>query len=102
MQNKILALRQKLNQGLILMEEMRQEINEIKIHTDLINKSRNFKIKTKGPNVTKENLPPGRHTTTCLICNFTSHKNCAFANNEEKKTAVQWIIEVIVRMPKKM
>lgn len=78
------------------MEAMRQEINEIKINTDLINKSRNFKIKTKRPNVTKENLPPGRHTTTCLICNFTCHKNCAFANNEEKKVAVQWIIVVIV------
>ena len=86
MQNKILALRPKLDQGLTLMEAMRQEINEIKINTDLINKSRNFKIKTKRPNVTKENLPPGRHTTTCLICNFTCHKDCAFANNEEKKS----------------
>ena len=85
MQNKILALRPKLDQGLILMQAMRQEINEIKINTDLINKTRNFKIKTKRPNVTKENLPPGKHTTTCLICNFTCHNNCYYANNEEKK-----------------
>lgn len=65
---------------------MRQKINEIKINTDLINKTRNFKIKTKRPNVTKENSPPGIHTKTCLICNFTCHKNCAFANDEEKKS----------------
>ena len=97
MQNKILALRPKLNQGLILMEAMRQEINEIKINTDLINKTRNFKIKTKRPNVTREDLPPGIHTKTCLICNFTCHKSCYFANNEEKKSAVQWIITVIVQ-----
>jgi len=85
MQNKILALRPKLDQGLILMEAMRKEINEIKINTDLINKTRNFTIKTKRPNVTREPLPPGRHTTTCLICNFTCHKNCSFSNNDDKK-----------------
>ena len=85
MQNKILALRPKLDQGLVLMEAMKQEINEIKINTDLINKTRNFKIKTKRPNVTRENLPPGRHTTTCLICNFTCHSNCYYSNNDDKK-----------------
>lgn len=85
MQNKILALRPKLDQGLVLMEAMRQEINAIKINTDLINKTRNFKIKTKRPNITKEFLKPGRHTTTCLICNFTCHSNCYYSNNEEKK-----------------
>lgn len=76
-QNKTLASRPKLDQGLILMEAMRQEINEIKISTDLINKTRNFKTKTKRSKVTKENLPVGIHTTSCLICNFTCHKSCA-------------------------
>ena len=85
MQNKILALRPKLDQGLILMEAMKQEINELKINADLINKTKNFKIKTKRPNVTRENLPPGRHTTTCLICNFTCHNNCSYSNNQAKK-----------------
>ena len=85
MQNKILALRPKLDQGLVLMEAMKQEINEIKINTDLINKTRNFKIKTKRPNVTRENLPPGRHSTTCLICNFTCHSDCYFSGDDDKK-----------------
>ena len=85
MQNKILALRPKLDQGLNLIEVMKQEINVLKINADLINKTKNFKIKTKRPNVTRENLPPGRHTTTCLICNFTCHSNCIFSNNEDKK-----------------
>ena len=86
MQNKILALRPLLNQGLVLTEVIKNEINQIKINTDLVNKTRNFKIKTKRPKITKENLKPGVHTTTCLTCNFTCHSNCYFADNEQKKS----------------
>ena len=39
-------------------------MNEIIINSDLINKAKNFKIKIKRPNVTRENLPIGKHTTT--------------------------------------
>lgn len=66
MQNKILALRPLLDQGLSITEELKNEINQIKINTDLINKARNFKIKTKRPKIIKEDLKPGIHTTTCL------------------------------------
>ena len=86
MQNKILALRPLLSQGLVLTEVIKNEINQIKINTDLVNKTRNFKIKTKRPKITKENLKPGVHTTTCLTCNFTCHSNCYFADNEQKKS----------------
>ena len=85
MQNKILALRPLLDQGLSITEAMKNEINQIKINTDLINKTRNFKIKTKRPKIIKEDLKPGIHTTTCLKCNFTCHNNCYFADNSEKK-----------------
>ena len=83
MQNKILALRSLLSQGLVLTEVIKNEINQIKINTDLVNKTWNFKIKTKSPKITKENLRPGIHTT---ICNFTCHSNCCFADNEQKKS----------------
>ena len=86
MYNQIISLSPKLDQDSLLIETIKKEINEIKINIDLINKARNFKIKTKRPIVTRENLPPGIHTTICLICNFTCHKNCDMANNEEKKT----------------
>ena len=85
MQNKILALRPLLDQGLLLIESMKNEINQIKINTDLVNKTRNFKIKTKRPKIIKENLSPGIHTTTCLICNFTCHNYCSYADNKDKK-----------------
>ena len=85
MQNKILALRPLLDQGLSIMEAIKSEINQIKINTDLINKTRNFKIKTKKPKIIKEDLKPGIHTTTCLKCNFTCHNGCVFADNNEKR-----------------
>ena len=84
MQNKILALRPLLDQGLYLIEAMKNEINFISINTDLINKTRNFKIKTKRPQIIKEDLSPGIHTTTCLTCNFICHSNCSYPNNEDK------------------
>lgn len=46
-------MRPKLDQGLILMEAIKQDINKLKINADLINKTKNFKIKTKRTNVTK-------------------------------------------------
>jgi hypothetical protein len=85
MQNKILALRPLLDQGLYLIEAMKKEINVISINSDLINKTRNFTIKTKRSKIIKEDLSPGIHTTTCLTCNFTCHTNCSYPNNEDKK-----------------
>jgi hypothetical protein len=35
------------------MEAIKQDINKLKINADLINKTKNFKIKTKRTNVTK-------------------------------------------------
>ena len=48
-------------------------------------KSKNFQIKIKRPNVTRENLPPGIYTITCWICNFTCHNNYDYSNNEDKR-----------------
>ena len=101
MQNKILALRPKLDQGLNLIETMKSEINQLKINADLIDKTKNFKIKTKKPKVTKNSLPPGRHTTTCLICNFTCHNNCSFSNNQDKKYCCSMKNGICIVCPKK-
>ena len=85
MQNKILALRPLLDQGLSIIEAIKNEIYQISINTDLIDKTRNFKIKTKRPKITQEKLSPGIHTTTCLKCNFTCHNNCFYADDSEKR-----------------
>ena len=101
MQNKILALRPLLDQGLYLIEAMKNEINFISINTDLINKTRNFTIKTKRPEIKKEDLSPGIHTTTCLTCNFTCHSNCSYPNNEDKKKCIAIRKEYCTVCPKK-
>ena len=85
MEKRILALRPLLDEGLSIMEAIRKEINFIKIHGDVINKTRNFKIKSKRTKFKEEDLPPGIHTTTCMACNRTCHNNCYFADNNDKK-----------------
>lgn len=89
MQNKILALRPLLDQGLAIIDAMKKEINQIEINAVLINKTRNFIIKTKRPKIIKEDLMPGIHTTTCLKYNFTCHNNCYFPDNNDKKDVAQ-------------
>ena len=91
MQNKILALRPLLDQGLSIIEAMRKEISQIQINTDLINKTRNFYIKSKRPKIIKEDLRPGIHTTTCLKCNFTCHSNCGIPDNNNKSQCCSMI-----------
>lgn len=86
MEKRILALRPLLDEGLSIMEAIRKEINFIKINSDLINKTRNFKIKSKRTKFKEEDLPPGIHTTTCLKCNRTCHNHCYFADNNDKRS----------------
>ena len=33
----------------------------------------------------KKDLPPGVHTTNCMICNRTCHNNCSYADDNHKK-----------------
>lgn len=37
------------------------------------------------PKTRKVDLPQGKQTTTCLICNLTCHKDCYFSDNDDKK-----------------
>ena len=101
MQNKILALRSLLDQVLYLIEAIKKEINVISINSHLINKTRNFTIKTKRPKIIKEDLSPGIHTTTCLKCNFTCHNNCSYPNDEDKKNCCAISKEYCTVCPKK-
>lgn len=61
---------------------------EYKIINDLqkdIKDYENFTQVIEIPKVRKIDLKQGLHTTTCLVCNITCHKNCYFADDEEKK-----------------
>ena len=83
-ENTILNLRPKLDTGLTLMESIKKQIKIIEMNKDIINKAKNFEIKTTKPEIKKIDLPAGIHTTTCLTCNRTCHENCLFADDKEK------------------
>lgn len=70
--NKIEEMRQ---EELILQHhEMEIETNKEFIYTVDISKPRQIDLKGTG-----------RHTTTCLRCNFTCHNSCAYANDSDKR-----------------
>ena len=61
-------------------EERCMEENEAKIAAN-----ENFTYTVKTPKVVKHDLSgSGIHVTNCLNCNYTCHKNCAFANEDDK------------------
>ena len=87
-QNKIVELKPLIEQCQFLIEAIKNEKKNLSTLTDIINKTKNYKIKIKVPKMIKEELKPGSHTTTCLICNYTCHINCPYADNKEKKNCV--------------
>ena len=66
------------------MDQLRSEEELIKTIEDSIESNKNFTYEFKRLEVKKIEIPEDRNTTTCLICNFTCHKNCAFRNNVDK------------------
>ena len=85
LQNLIEGLSPQINMGLSKIEEMRQEENILKQHETEIETSKSFTYTVDINKPYEENLRgTGRHTTTCLRCNFTCHENCAFANDDDK------------------
>ena len=86
-QNKIVELKPLIEQCQFLIEGIKNEIKYVSTLTDIINKTKNYKVKFKTPKISKEYLKPGLYTTTCLLCNRTCYNNCPYADNEKKKCA---------------
>ena len=60
---------------------------EYKMINDLekdVKDSENYTKEVNVPKVRKVDLPQGQHTTTCLNCNFTCHKICYIADDDQK------------------
>ena len=79
------GLSPQIKEGLNKIEEMRQEEAILKKHEADIetNKSFTYPVEITVPVETRLE-GTGRHTTTCLRCNFTCHKNCKTANDDKK------------------
>ena len=85
LQTIIEGLNPQITEGLNKIEEMRQEEAVLKRHEAQIetNKSFTYPVEITVP-VEIRLEGTGRHTTTCLRCNFTCHKDCKIANDDEK------------------
>ena len=92
---EVLSERKKLESYIeILQEKLTNTLNivyqckeEYKIINDLekdIKDSQKYKKEIMVPKTRKIDLPQGKHTTTCLICNITCHKICYIPDNEKK------------------
>ena len=78
--------------GLNKIEEMRQEEQVLQQHEKDIEANKKFTYKV---DVIKPHYfslqGTGQHTTTCLPCNYTCHKNCKIPDDWRKKNARSWM-----------
>ena len=86
LQTLIEGLNPQITMGLNKIEEMRQEELVLQHHVSEIETNKDFTYEVV---VTKPNYVDlkgtGKHTTTCLKCNYTCHQNCKIADDCEKR-----------------
>ena len=87
LQAMIEGLNPQITMGLSKIDEMRQEENILKQRETEIETNKSFTYPVEDTKPKEIDLRgSGRHTTTCLRCNFTCHKNCAYADNRDKRS----------------
>ena len=81
------GLNPQIKWGLGKIEEMRHEKRIIEQHEVEIEQNKKFEYFVPVMKVEETDLRgTGRHTTTCLKCNFTCHRDCIYANDDDKKS----------------
>ena len=66
-------------------DTLQQEELIMKKHEAEIDANRNFTYTVTEPRIVRHDTVPGQYVTNCLKCNFTCHKPCDFANNDDKR-----------------
>jgi len=79
------VLRPQIDKGFSEMKRFEEIMRQIEQNKDLANANKDFDIKQKVPVAQKVQLPTGKHTTWCSICNNTCHKFCSRRNDADKK-----------------
>lgn len=81
----IIDFKSKLDEGLSIMQEIESTRTLIEKNAKKIKDSKNFTYTVKVTKFKKIDLKPGIHTTNCMTCNRTCHKNCSYADDSQKK-----------------
>lgn len=86
LQTLIEGLNPQITKGLNKIEEMRQEELVLQHHVKEIETNKDFTYEVEVTKPSYVNLQgTGRHTTTCLKCNYTCHKDCQIADDCNKR-----------------
>ena len=85
LENLLLILQEKLTDALNEVSLYKEEYKMISALKKDIKDSENFTEEHYVNKTRKVDLPQGQHTTTCLNCNFTCHKRCYIADDDQKK-----------------
>eukprot|EP01083_Nonionella_stella_P091875 256944_1 len=84
LENYIESVQPTIRNGFTVLDKLRQQIIVIQKYGDLINANKDF---TYSVNVNKARQIDNHgafNTTTCLECNYTCHRSCAFSDAADK------------------
>ena len=84
-EDDILDFKKKLDEGLEIMREIENTRMIVEKNKKKIMDSKNFTYKVNVKKFKEVKLPSGIHTTNCMNCNNTCHKNCSYADDSKKK-----------------
>ena len=70
--------------GLFKMDQLKIEEEVLRKIGDTIASNKEYTYGVERLDVKKIPIPDNRHTTTCLTCNFTCHKDCDIPNDGDK------------------
>ena len=85
---RVVNLHKQVKKGLSYREQLRDEVRVLEKAEKDIKGNKNYTYKVKRFEMNKKPLPGNQNTTTCLECNFTCHKNCAFGNDSDKMRCI--------------
>ena len=84
LENSIKVLFENLQDGLVIMESIRQALEAIQNANLNVNANKNFTVTTSVTVWKTKAAPVGTYTTTCIKCNRTCHDNCSYGPGESK------------------
>ena len=80
----IQGLQPQIKAGLTKIDVLRQERQILRDHEAAILSNKNFTYKVAETKQRLVYLDPGTYVTNCLVCNYTCHGRCVFADDNDK------------------